>query len=159
MMSTSAAAGSALSRLIMSTTPLEWPWAVSTMMTSTLCSTSAMALSHESPKKPTAAPTRSLPCSSLAALGYLSALTKSLSVMRPWSRPSASTMGSFSTLCRARSPSASSPETPTGAVTSGMRVMTSPTGREGSSSKRMSRLVMMPTRVPSASTTGVPEMR
>ncbi len=53
-----------------------------------------------------------------------------------------------------------SPSTPTGAVTSGSGVMTSRTRRlVWSVSKRMSRLVTMPTRTPSASTTGAPEMR
>jgi hypothetical protein len=37
--------------------------------------------------------------------------------------------------------------------------MTSLTGRVWSTSKRMSRFVMMPTSVPSASVTGTPEMR
>ena len=48
---------------------------------------------------------------------------------------------------------------PTGAVTSGIRVMTSWTGRDMSSSKRMSRLVTMPCSTPAESTTGTPEIR
>ncbi len=44
-------------------------------------------------------------------------------------------------------------------MTSGIGVMTSRTGREWSVSKRMSRLVTMPTSTPVASTTGTPEIR
>ena len=44
-------------------------------------------------------------------------------------------------------------------VTSGMGVMTSVTGRERSLSNLMSRLVTMPTRVPSSLVTGTPEIR
>ena len=47
----------------------------------------------------------------------------------------------------------------TGPVTSGILVITSPTSRDGSLSKRMSRLVTMPSRVMSRSTTGTPEIR
>ena len=50
-------------------------------------------------------------------------------------------------------------EMPTGAVTRGILVITSWTGRVASSSKRRSRLVMMPSSIPSSSTTGRPEMR
>ncbi len=143
----------------MSTTARLWPWAVSTMSRSTPSSTSDIARSYPSPKKPTAAPTRSRPRSSFVANGCLSALTKSLSVNRPLSLPSASTSGSFSILFTAMSFSASSPLMPTGPVISGMRVMTSRTSRFGSSSKRMSRLVTMPSRRISSSTTGTPEIR
>ena len=52
-------------------------------------------------------------------------------------------------MCWRSSPSASSLPTPTGAVTSGMGVMTAETRREWSASNRMSRLVTMPSRVPS----------
>ena len=48
---------------------------------------------------------------------------------------------------------------PTGAVTSGIGVMTSRTSRDLSDSKRMSRLVTMPSSTPAPSTTGTPEMR
>ena len=44
-------------------------------------------------------------------------------------------------------------------VTSGIGVITSPTRRGGSSSKRMSRLVTMPSSLMSRSTTGTPEIR
>ncbi len=42
---------------------------------------------------------RSRPLASLVASGYCSRLTKSLTVIRPCSRPASSTSGSFSTLC------------------------------------------------------------
>ena len=93
------------------------------------------------------------------ACGYCSVLTKSLTVISPRSLPSASTSGSFSILCLRSRPSAADALTPTGAVTSGILVITSRTGRDLSTSKRMSRLVMMPSRWPSASVTGTPEMR
>jgi hypothetical protein len=44
-------------------------------------------------------------------------------------------------------------------VTSGIGVITSATRRDRSVSKRVSRLVTMPSSTPSASTTGRPEMR
>ena len=76
--------------------------------------------------------------------------------------PMASTSGSFSILCWANSASTSSCEMPTGPVMSGAGVMTSRTSVVAASkreTKRMSRLVMMPTRRPSPSTTGRPETR
>ena len=118
-----------------------------------------MARSKEVPKKPMAAPTRNLPWESRVALGYWSDLTKSLRVNRPLRRPSASTKGSFSILWAASSLRASEGAVPTGAVTSGAWVMTSLTGLDMSSSKRMSRLVMMPTSLVRSSTTGTPEIR
>ncbi len=108
---------------------------------------------------PTAAPTTRRPPASLVALGNFSLLVKSLTVIRPRSRPPSSTSGSFSILCCLSSRSASSAATPTGAVTSGIGVMTSVTGRDRSLSNRMSRLVTMPTRVPSSLVTGTPEIR
>ena len=101
----------------------------------------------------------SRPSASLVARGYCSDLVKSLTVIRPASRPSASTSGSFSILCSASSASASSRVTPTGAVTSGIGVMTSRTGR---------REVGLEAHVPvgddadqhaAPSVTGTPEMR
>ena len=117
-----------------------------------------MARSQASPWKPMAAPTRRRPEGSLAPSGYCSLLVKSLTVMRPRRRPVPSTSGSFSTLCRRSSAIAPSGAMPTGAVTSGIRVMTSPTWRLMSVSNRRSRLVTMPTSRPSSSTTGRPEM-
>ncbi len=93
------------------------------------------------------------------ALGNFSLLVKSLTVMRPRSRPASSTSGSFSTLLLLSRASASGRVTPTGAVTSGIGVITSATRRRWSDSNRMSRLVTMPTRVPSAPATGTPEIR
>ena len=93
------------------------------------------------------------------AIGYCSVLTKSFTVISPRSRPSASTSGSFSILCLRSSPSAASAVTPTAAVTSGIGVMTSRTGRERSISKRMSRLVMIPSSRLVPSVTGTPEIR
>jgi len=80
--------------------------------------------------------------------------------MRPPSRPSGVTSGSFSTRCSASSAIASFGLTPTGAVMSGAFVMTSRTSVVSFSkglTKRMSRFVMMPTSVPSPWTTGRPE--
>ena len=77
--------------------------------------------------------------------GCCSVLTKSLTVISPVSRPWPSTIGSFSILCRRSRPSAASAVTPSCAVISGALVITSATGWSWSTSKRMSRLVMMPT--------------
>ncbi len=108
---------------------------------------------------PMAAATRSRPTSSLVARGYLSALVKSLTVMRPRRWPASSTSGSFSILCVDSRAIACSGSVPTGAVTSGIRVMTSSTRRVGSDSKRRSRLVTMPSSTPASSTTGSPLTR
>ena len=141
----------------MSTTPREWPWAVSTINRSTPASTSVIARFQPSSKKPTAAATRNRPASSLVASGYCSDLVKSLTVMRPRNRPLSSTSGSFSILCLARSAIASAGAMPGAAVTSGIRVMMSPAVREWSVSKRRSRFVTMPSKRPSPSTTGSPD--
>ena len=84
---------------------------------------------------------------------------KSLTVIRPRSRPWASTSGSFSTLCSDSSRSACSRDTPTGAVISGIGVISSPARRLWSCSNLMSRLVMIPSSTPSGETTGTPEIR
>ena len=120
---------------------------------------SACARSYASPATPTAAPTTSRPSASLAAFGYCSAFTKSLTVMRPLSTPASSTSGSFSILCRRSSSIASLREMPTLPVTSGIGVMTSRTWRSRSTSKAMSRLVTMPSSFPEASATGTPLIR
>ena len=150
---------SRLSRRTMSSTCRLWPCAVSTTIRSTPASISVRARLYESSPTPTAAPTTSRPSASLVASGYWSDLTKSLTVMSPVSRPLASIRGSFSILRLASSAKASSEEMPGCAVTSGIGVMTSRASREWSGSKRMSRLVTMPTSTPAASTTGTPEMR
>ncbi len=93
------------------------------------------------------------------ALGNFSLLVKSLTVIRPDSLPASSVSGSFSTLCRRSRSSATSLATPTGAVTSGIGVITDVTGRSWSVSNLMSRFVTMPSRAPSSLVTGTPEMR
>ncbi len=146
----------------MSMTPALSPLAVSTTSASTPASMSDIARSHASPKKPMAAATRSRPASSLVAFGYCSDLSKSFTVMSPRSLPSASMSGSFSILCCAKIATASSGSMPSGAVMRGVRVMTSRTrvvDFSNGETKRMSRLVMMPTSLPSPSTTGSPETR
>ena len=110
-----------------------WPFAVSTTSTSTPASTSAVARSQASPKKPMAAPTTSRPSPSFVASGYCSDFTKSLTVMSPRRMPASSTSGSFSILCLASSAAASSRAMPTGAVTSGIGVMMSRTRRVSNS--------------------------
>ena len=150
---------SPLSLPTMSSTRRLCAWAVSTTSTSTPASASVMARSQASSPTPTAAPTSSRPSLSLVALGCCSVLTKSFTVISPVSRPCPSTMGSFSILLRRNRPSAASADTPSCAVISGALVITSDTFLSMSTSKRMSRLVMIPTRAPPESTTGSPEMR
>ena len=132
---------------------------MSTTRKSTPASTSAWARRLASSPTPTAAPTTSRPLGSLVALGNFSLLVKSLTVIRPLRRFFSSTSGSFSTLCWRRSLRASSGLTPTGAVTSGIGVITSATRRVWSVSNLMSRLVTMPTSTPSPLVTGTPEIR
>ena len=149
-------------RRMMSSTPAESPLAVSTTITSTPAESSAPARSQASPKNPIAAPTRRRPSSSLVALGYFSVFSKSLTVMSPASLPCLSTSGSFSILCCARMATASSGSMPSGAVMSGVFVITSRTSVvvfSNEETNRMSRFVMMPTSLPSPSTTGSPETR
>src|SRR5258708_559271 len=105
---------------------------------------------------PTAARTTSRPCGSFVALGNLSLLVKSLTVISPPSRPEGSTSGSFSTLLVLSRRSASSRRTPTGAVTSGIGVITSVTRRSWSASNLMSRFVTMPSRTPPRPVTRTP---
>ncbi len=93
------------------------------------------------------------------ACGNFSLLVKSFTVIRPRSRPAASTSGSFSTLCCRSSASASPGATPTGAVIRGIVVITSATGRPWSVSNLMSRFVTMPSSTPSGLVTGTPEIR
>ena len=149
---------SALIRRTISTTEREWPCAVSTTSTSTSASTSAPARSNASAPTPTAAPTRSRPCSSLVESGNWIRFWMSLTVIRPLSRPSASTTGSFSILCRCRIAFASSRVVPTGAVTRSRVVISAETGWRVFDSKRRSRLVRIPTSTPSSSVIGTPEM-
>ncbi len=106
-----------------------------------------------------AAPTRSLPNSSLAAFGCSVALVMSLTVISPRSSESPLTTSTRSSRCRCISALASSRLAPSRTVISFSRgVMISATGTSSRSSKRRSRLVTMPTtRLPS--TTGRPEIR
>ena len=153
---------SVFSRVTMSMTPCDCPFAVSTTITSTPASRRASARSHASPKKPIAAPTRSRPWSSFVARGYFSLLSKSLIVMSPASLPASSMSGSFSTRCCANRAMTSFAPMPARPVTSPSVVITSRTlvvCRSKPDTKRMSRFVMMPTSVPASSITGRPEMR
>ena len=140
-----------------SITPTEWPCAVSTTSTSAPAAASACARSSASGPTPTAAPTRRRPRSSFVAYGNWTFFWMSLTVMSPRSRPSASTTGSFSTLWRWRMSSASASVVPTGAVTRLRAVMSADTDCSTSSSKRRSRFVRIPTRIPSASVMGTPD--
>ncbi len=149
----------ALSWPTMSSTACEWPCAVSTTRKSAPASASAWARPLASSPTPTAAPTTSRPALSLVACGNFSLLVKSLTVISPRSRPVPSISGSFSTLCWRSSASASALATPTGAVISGIGVITSVTRRLWSVTNRMSRLVTMPTSTPSGLVTGTPEIR
>ena len=146
-----------LIRRTISITPAEWPCAVSTTITSEPAPTSAWARSSASGPTPTAAPTRSRPCSSFVASGNSIFFWMSLTVIRPRRRPSASTTGSFSILLRWRISSASASVVPTGAVTRLREVMSAETGWSTSFSKRRSRLVRIPTSTPSPSVIGTPE--
>ena len=128
-----------------SSTPSEWPCAVSTTSASTSASTSAAVRSSASGPTPTAAATRSRPRSSFVASGYASRFEMSLTVMSPFSRPSRSTIGSFSIRCRPRIACASSSVVPTGAVTRPSRVIASATRVVDGTPKRRSRFVRIPT--------------
>ncbi len=129
------------------------------MRKSTFASISAWARPLASSPTPTAAPTTRRPLASLVACGNFSLLVKSLTVISPRRCPASSISGSFSTLCSLSSASACSGATPTGAVTRGILVITSLTWRRRSVSNLMSRLVTMPTSVPSSVVTGTPEIR
>ena len=125
---------------------------------STWASTRARARSRYSPEAPTAAATRSLPSSSLQALGYCIIFWMSFTVISPRRLPSSSTTRSFSILCSWRRDFASSRVVPSGTVTRFSLVMRSEIGRSRRVSNRRSRLVRIPTRWPSASVTGTPEI-
>ena len=105
-----------------------------------------------------AAPTSRRPFSSRAELGYTSAFSMSLMVIRPLRRKSLSTRGSFSILWRRRISLASSKVMPSGAVTRFSLVITLSMSWFMSVSNFMSRLVMMPISFP-LSQMGTPEMR
>ena len=99
--------------LIAVITPFEWPWAVSTVTTSTFAFSKASILSIMSWVIPTAAPTNNLSCSSLAEFGYCLDFSISLIVIRPFNLKSSSTIGSFSTFPDSIFLTASSIEIPT----------------------------------------------
>ena len=107
---------------------------------------------------PTAAPQRSLPCSSFADNGYLICFSISLIVISPFRLPSSSTIGSFSFLALARILFASSNVIPSFAVTSPSEVMDSLIFLEKSVSNFRSRFVMIPTSL-RPSVIGTPEIR
>ena len=140
----------------MSSTPWLWPWAVSTTSRSTPAATSASARSRASGPTPTAAATRRRPRSSWVASGYSVCFLMSLTVIRPRRAPASSTIGSFSMRCCQRMSLACSRVVPSGAVTSGAFFITRSIGWSWSSTKRRSRLVRMPTSLPSPSTIGTP---
>src|SRR5690606_6094694 len=127
-------------------------------MTSTPAATSASMRASVSPPTPTAAPTSSCSSASLAALGLSRAFWMSLTVIMPLRAKSSSTTSTFSMRWRCISSSTSSSLAPSRTVTSlSLRVMMFLTGSSSFFSKRMSRLVTMPTTLP-PSTTGTPEM-
>ena len=107
---------------------------------------------------PTPAPQSSLPCASLALSGYLICFSISLMVIRPLRLFSSSTIGSFSFLALARIFFASSNVMPSFAVIRPSEVMHSLIFLEKFSSNFRSRLVMIPTNLPSL-VIGTPEMR
>jgi hypothetical protein len=82
----------------------------------------------------------------------------SFTVISPRRRPSASTIGSFSILCRCKIASASPTVVPDGAVTRLVDVISDDTGWSSSRSNRRSRLVRIPTSTPAASVIGMPEI-
>ena len=127
-------------------------------MASTPAAISALARAGVSRLTPTAAATRSRPCSSLLASGNCRRFMMSLTVMRPRSVPCSSTTGSFSMRCSPSVRSASSSVVPTGAVIRLSFVIASCTGRSRLRSNCRSRLVMIPTSLPCSSTIGTPEI-
>src|SRR5574340_917708 len=145
--------------LTRSSTPLEWPCAVSTVITSTPAATNAATRSSVPSPVPTAAPTRRRPNASLHAIGCSLDFWISLTVISP-----RSSNASFTTNTRSRrnlcsSAIASSRLAPSCTVTSrSFGVMMLATGWSSRVSKRRSRLVTMPTTLPS-SITGRPEIR
>ena len=149
----------ALSCRTMSSTDCAWPCAVSTTRKSTPASMSAWARRLASSPTPTAAPTTSRPPSSLVALGNFSLLVKSFTVIRPRSLPSRVDERQLLDLVLLEQLRACSGCTPTGAVTSGMGVITSATRRDRSDSNLISRFVTIPRSLPSSLVTGTPEIR
>lgn len=147
-----------LTQLTRSSTPCEWPCAVSTMMTSTPAATSASTRWSVSPPTPTAAPTTRRLALSLAALGLSVFFWMSLTVIRPRRSNASLTTSTFSMRCLCSSCSTSPSLAPSRTVIRrSFLVMMWRTGSSSFVSKRMSRLVTIPTSWP-PSTTGTPEM-
>ena len=136
-------------------TPIECPCAVSTTKISTSASISAAARSIVSSDTPMAAPTLSRPLLSLQALGNCSFFLISFTVISPVRLPLSLTTRSFSIRCFWSNLSASFREVFSGTVTRSFDVILDDTSRSPSFSKRISRLVIIPTNFPS-STTGRP---
>ena len=137
-------------------TPLEWPWAVSIVTTSTFASTKAWHLSIISLVIPTAAPTNNLPCESLAEFGYCIVFSTSFVVIRPFNLKFSSTIGSFSILAFIIFSKASSIDMFSWPVINPSLVITSPIGSCSSFTNLTSLLVRIPTKVISSLTIGTP---
>ena len=135
----------------------EWPWAESITITSTLAFTKASTLSSTFVVIPTAAPQRSLPCSSFADNGYLICFSISFIVINPFKLKSSSTIGSFSFLALAKIALASSSVIPSLAVINPSDVIESLINLEPSVSNFKSRLVIIPTNF-FPTTIGTPEI-
>ena len=114
-----------LMMLTVSSTPREWPCAVSTTITSASAATRARARSSPSGPTPVAAATRSRPSSSLLASGWACALSMSFTVIRPIQRYASSTTSSFSMRWRCSNCRACSGSTPGFTVTRPSRVISS----------------------------------
>ncbi len=137
-------------------TPWEWPWAVSTTTASAPASYSARARATPLSPVPVAAATLSLPCESLHDFGLSRLCWMSRTVIMPAQPPSSSTTISFSMRFWWRSFLATSGSTCSGTVTTSVVIIVE-TFTESSETNLMSRLVMIPARVPESSTTGNPE--
>ena len=136
-----------------------WPWALSTVITSTSACTKAATRSIWC--TPTAAPTRKRPRSSRQASGNWSCLAMSPIVISPVRQPASSISSSFSTLLPFKIASACSSVVSDPAVTNRSLVITSLTGVASSPKNIMSRRVTMPTTSPRAvpsTVIGTPEM-
>ena len=139
-----------------SITPCECPWAVSTTMASAPDSNKANARSTPLSPVPVAAATLSRPCLSLQESGLSRLRWISRTVIIPAHPPSSSTTTNFSIRCLWRSRLASSGSTPSGTVTTSVVIIVE-TFSESSETNLISRLVIIPTKIPESSTTGKPE--
>ncbi len=141
-----------------SITPLEWPWAVSTTITSAPALTNADTRSSVSAPVPTAAPTLKRPWLSLHAFGKSCAFLISFTVTSPINSKASFTTNTFSILWVWSSFLITSKSVPSLTVTSfSLGVMISFTWR----SRRVSNLISRPVTIPIKSlpsTTGKPEI-